>query len=206
MKKLKLTDYIFLGLLSLVGLVVYMLSVGIAAVAILPLGAVGYLLSNGIFGLLGGCVFVFMCSKISAPGTLTVFAVILVLVLAMMGGGYLPFVVSTLLAAVLADFILLRMGYTKAAAQYIAWPILQLGLLFGTLVPVWFFSQSFADDLMARGSSKALVADQLYYSQGVWAIASIAFTVLLSALGVWLARKILKKYLQPKTREVLLDE
>ncbi len=76
-KKLKLKDYIFLGLLSVVGLVVYMLSVGITAVAILPLGTVGYLLANGVFGLLGGCIFVFMCSKVSAPGTITVFSIIL---------------------------------------------------------------------------------------------------------------------------------
>lgn len=196
-KRLKLKDYILLGLLSVVGIVVYMLSVGIAAVAILPFGTVGYLLSNGIFGLLGGCVFLFMCSRVSAPGTMTVFTVILVLALAMIGGGYLPFVISTLLAAVLADLILFRLGYTKAAAQYIAWPLFQLGILFGTMVPVWLFSQRFADDLLARGSAQTLVEDQIRYSQGGWAVACIIFTVALSLLGVWLARRILKKYLQP---------
>ena len=70
-KSLNLKDYIFLGLLSIVGLVIYLVSVGLAAVAILPLGTVGYLLSNGIFGLLGGIVFVFICCKNSAKGRMT---------------------------------------------------------------------------------------------------------------------------------------
>lgn len=49
-------------------------------------------------------------------------------------------------------------------------------------------------DLTARGSSTALVEEQLRRSQGWWAVVSIAFTIFLSILGIWLARKVLKKY------------
>lgn len=95
-KSLKLKDYIFLGLLSVVGLVIYLVSVGLAAVAILPLGTGGYLLSNGIFGLLGGIVFVFICSKVSARGRMTVFFAILLLAVCSLGGAYLPFIITTM--------------------------------------------------------------------------------------------------------------
>ncbi|MGL6197670.1 MAG: MptD family putative ECF transporter S component [Lachnospiraceae bacterium] len=201
-KSLNLKDYIFLGLLSIVGLVIYLVSIGLAAVAILPLGTVGYLLSNGIFGLLGGIVFVFICSKISAKGRMTVFFAILLLVISSLGGAYLPFVISTMAAAVLSDLLLLRLGSERAIAQYISWPLMQVGILFGTMVPVWLFTQSFADVFIEKGSSAAYVADQIYYSQGGWAVASIAFTVLLSLTGVWIARKILIKYIQPQEEEL----
>ncbi len=195
MKQLKIKDYIFLGLISIVGLVIYLISVSIAAIAILPLGAIGYVLSNGIFGLLGGTFFVFMCHRCAAKGTVTIFSIILLVITSIFGGGYLPFLIFVMLGGIFADFILMAFGYRNLWGQLCAWIVYQWGILAATLVPVWFFSNSFAQDLAARGSSETLIQVQLQYSSGLWGLACIVMTAILSALGIVIARTILNKYL-----------
>ena len=55
--KLKTKDYIFLGMATVLSLVIYMIAMVLSSF----LGAFGHSISPGIWGLLGGVVFVYIC-------------------------------------------------------------------------------------------------------------------------------------------------
>ena len=82
---LKIKDYIFIGIMSIIGLVIYMISGGFSSL----FGVYGHVVSPGVFGLFGGTLMVFMSYKLAKPGMMIVFTVIQMMVFTLMGGGYL---------------------------------------------------------------------------------------------------------------------
>ena len=67
--KLKTKDYIFLGMATVLSLVIYMIAMVLSSF----LGAFGHSISPGIWGLLGGVVFVYICYNFNKFGIFTVF-------------------------------------------------------------------------------------------------------------------------------------
>lgn len=188
--KLKTKDFIFLGIMSIIGMVLYMIAMSVSSM----FGAFGHSISPGIFGLVSGTLFVFMCYKLGKPGMMTIFTAVQMLVFSMMGGAYLPWLITSMTAAVIADIVLAFGGFKKAWTQMIAWSLIQFGSACGAFVPIWFFAESFTKDWIERGQSAESMNAQIMNATGILGVISVVSVLGLSVLGVLIGRRILRKY------------
>lgn len=187
---LKIKDYIFIGIMSIIGLVIYMISGGFSSL----FGVYGHVVSPGVFGLFGGTLMVFMSYKLAKPGMMIVFTVIQMMVFTLMGGGYLPWVITAMTGAIIGDIILSKGGFDKFWSQASCWALMQLGSACGSFVPVWFFAESFKQTWVERGQSVEGMDAQIMYATGMWGVISVSIVIILSVLGIYIGRTILSKY------------
>lgn len=187
---LKTKDYIFIGMITIISLVVYMIAMAIASLG----GVFGHSISTGVFGLLAGVIFVFICYRYPKRGIFTIYTIVLLLFFSLMGGAYLPWFVTSAASAIAADIILNYFGYNRLIPQMIAWSFMQLGSAAGAWVPIWFFAESYRQEWIERGQSAASMDASIGYATGMWGIISAVSVFLLSCVGVFIGRSILKKY------------
>lgn len=187
---LKTKDFIFIGIMSVVGMALY----SIVLLIVMPFGTFGHSISPGVFGLLGGTLFVFMCVKCSKKGFMTTFVLIQMLMTIVMGAGYLPWFISSMTTALIADLILYFLNYNSLIAQVLAWPIVQCGSAAGAWIPIWFFVDSFKETWISRNQTVEQMEETIKYATGYFGILSVALVIILSIFGVILGRLILKKY------------
>ncbi len=171
---MKTKDYIFIGLATVISLVIYFFSIMISSIG----GAFGHSISPGIFGLLSGIIFVYISYNYSRKGIFTIYTIVLLLF-------------ST---AILADIILSVFGYDRAIPQVVSWALMQLGSAAGQWIPIWFFTDRFRQDWIDRGQSAATMDAMIHYAVGIWGIISVLVVASLSMIGVLIGRKVLKKY------------
>ncbi|BDP85719.1 hypothetical protein EfmAA610_29290 [Enterococcus faecium] len=111
-----------------------------------------------------------------------------------MGGAYLPWFISSISMAILADIILSVFGYDRAIPQVASWALMQLGSAAGQWIPIWFFTDRFRQDWIDKGQSAATMDAMIHYAVGIWGIISVLVVASLSMIGVLIGRKVLKKY------------
>lgn len=120
--------------------------------------------------------------------------IVLLLFFTLMGGAYLPWFISSISTAILADIILSVFGYDRAIPQVVSWALMQLGSAAGQWIPIWFFTDRFRQDWIDRGQSAATMDAMIHYAVGIWGIISVLVVASLSMIGVLIGRKVLKKY------------
>ncbi|HIE4081930.1 TPA: MptD family putative ECF transporter S component [Enterococcus faecalis] len=187
---MKTKDYIFIGLATVISLVIYFFSIMVSSIG----GAFGHSISPGIFGLLSGIIFVYISYNYPRKGIFTIYTIVLLLFFTLMGGAYLPWFISSISMAILADIILYVFGYDRAIPQVVSWVLMQLGSAAGQWIPIWFFTDRFRQDWIDRGQSAATMDAMIHYAVGIWGIISVLVVVSLSMIGVLIGRKVLKKY------------
>ena len=111
-----------------------------------------------------------------------------------MGGAYLPWWISSITGAFLADFVLKTFGYNNVISQCAALSLINIGSACGAWIPIIFFADSYRSDWIARGQSAEAMEASIKYGSGLWLILGIVCIITLSCIGVLIARKILKKY------------
>lgn len=187
---MKTKDYIFIGMITIISLVIYMLAMGIASLA----GTFGSGISPGIFGLLAGTIFVYICYQYPKKGIFTIYTIVLMTIFSLMGGVYLPWLVTSITSAIIADILLNFLGFNKILPQILAWSLMQLGSAAGQWIPIWFFANSFRKSWTGRGQDSASMDAMINYAKGGWGVLSVLLVFTLSSIGVLIGRKILKKY------------
>ena len=187
---LKTKDYIFLGMATVLSLVVYMIAMAISSL----LGTFGHSISPGFWGLLAGIIFVYICYNYQKFGIFTVFIVIHMIIFSVMGGAYLPWWVSSITGALLADIVLRIFGYDNVVSQCVALSLITIGSACGAWIPIIFFVDSYKSNWIARGQSVEAMDASIKYGSGSWLILGVICIIALSCIGVLIARKILKKY------------
>ena len=115
-----------------------------------------------------------------------------VIIFTLMGGAYLPWFISSISTAILADIILSVFGYDRAIPQVVSWALMQLGSAAGQWIPIWFFTDRFRQDWIDRGQSAATMDAMIHYAVGIWGIISVLVVASLSMIGVLIGRKVLK--------------
>ena len=188
--KLKTKDYIFLGMATVLSLVIYMIAMVLSSF----LGAFGHSISPGIWGLLGGVVFVYICYNFNKFGIFTVFIALHMIIFSIMGGSYLPWWITSLTGAILADLVLKIVGYNNIISQCLALSLINIGSACGAWIPIVFFADSYKSDWVARGQSVEAMDASIKYGSGSWLLLGIFIVIVLSSLGVIIGRKILNKY------------
>ena len=194
MRKLKIKDVVMTALLTALYLVFYMIS----SMGVMFLGQLGHAISPGITGLLTGAIFVFMTRKVGKFGQFIFMQAICMLIFSVMGAGYLPWVITSMVAAVIADLIASRSEKPAIWKVAIASGIFHVGQAWGSIIPSWFFLESYKAEWISRGQTPQAMEEMVKYTTGFMGVVSSFIVFALSVGGVFLGWLILRKHLEKK--------
>lgn len=177
---------------------IYMIFYLISSVGTVIFGPLGHAISPGLCALISGSVLVFMSRKIGKFGQFTIMTAILMLVFSLMGAGYLPWLITSMVAAVIADLIASRSNKTPIILLAIASGILHVGQAWGSIIPSWFFVESYKEEWIGRGQSVEDMEEMLKYTQGAMGIVSTLVVFALAFVGIYIGYAVMKKHLKTK--------
>lgn len=188
--KLKIKDFLLISLLTAIYILIYFVSMTVVT----PLGVFGHGISPGIQGLLAGSVIYFMSRKVGKMFQFTIMTLLIMGIFALMGGGYLPWLISSTVAAIVADIISSRTNNPSIFGLAISFGIMQVGQAFGQIIPALLFAEKFKNDWIKRGQSPEDMEKTLKYATGHWAIISTITIFILAFIGIYIAHRMLKKH------------
>ncbi len=188
--RLKVKDVMLIALLTALFVLIYMLSV----LLITPLGALGHSISPGICYLLGGTVLYFMSRKIGKMWQFTLMTLLMMGAMALFGGSYLPWFITSALAAIIADFIASGSKDVKLPKLAVASGIMAVGQIWGAVIPAMFFASKYKETWVKRGQTAAQVDAQIKYTSGAWGVTCTIIVFVMAFIGIYLGHKILKKH------------
>ncbi len=190
----KMKDVVTIALLTALYIVFYM----IAMVLITPFGPFGHAISPGVCALLTGAILVFLSRKVGKMWQFTLMTGILMVVFWLMGVGYLPWVISSLVMAAAADFIASRDGKSvKIWKLAIASGLIHVGQAWGAIIPSWFFLEQYKAHWVGRaGMTAEAMEAMIKATQGIMGVLATFTTFALAVAGVYLGYVILKKHLK----------
>lgn len=189
-KKLKIKDILLLALLTAIYMIIYMVCMAIIA----PLGAYGHSISPGICGIFSGTVIYFMSRKVGKMWQFTIFTLFVMGVFALMGGGYLPWLITSVSTAIIADIIASRVDKPSVGRLAIASGLIHMGQAWGAIIPSMFFLESYRSTWISRGQKAAEMDAMIKYTAGTWGIVNSLIIFALAVLGVYIGYFILKKH------------
>lgn len=189
-KKFKTKDLMFVALLTAIYIIIYMISMGLISL----LGSFGHAISPGVAGLLGGTVLYFMAKKVGKFGQFTLLTLLLMGFFALMGGAYLPWFITSVLTAIIADFITTKTGELTNLKLAVASGILHVGQAWGAIIPSWFFLQQYKETWMKRGQTAEDMDAMIRYTAGLWGVISTVIVFVLAFIGIYIGYSILKKH------------
>lgn len=190
--RLKIKDVVMVALLTALYLVFYMVS----GVLITMLGAFGHAVSPGVCAFIAGSIILFMTRKVGKFGQFTIMTAICLLLFTIMGAGYLPWLITSMVAAVIADFIASREVRPAVWKVAIASGIMHVGQAWGSIIPSWFFVESYREEWISRGQTPEAMDEMVRYTQGIMGVLATAVVFALAVAGVYLGYLILKKHLK----------
>lgn len=189
-KKLKIKDIVLIALLTALYMIIYI----VAMVPASALGAFGHAISPGICGLIAGPVIYFVNRKIGKMWEYTILTGLVMGVFALMGGGYLPWLVTSMITAVIADLIVSRSNKTSALKLAIASGIMHVGQAWGAIIPATFFLENYRTTWIERGQTAEFMDAGIKYTTGALGVLSTGVTFILAFIGVYIGYFILKKH------------
>ncbi|MBR3735876.1 MAG: MptD family putative ECF transporter S component [Lachnospiraceae bacterium] len=189
---LKIKDVVMIALLTALYLVFYMVSMA----GVTALGAFGHAVSPGLCALIAGSILFFMTRKVGKFGQFTILTAISLLLFTMMGAGYLPWIITSIVSAVIADLIASRECRPPVWKVALASGIMHIGQAWGSIVPSWFFVESYRENWIARGQTPEAMDEMIRYTQGAMGVLATAVVFVLAIAGVYLGYVILKKHLK----------
>lgn len=189
--KLKVKDFMLIALLTALYMIIYMISM----FAIAPLGAFGHAISPGICAVFSGTVIYFMSRR---PGKMWQFTIMTILVMAcftLMGGGYIPWYITSVGMAAIADLIASGKSRNAGVAKVaVASGLMHVGQAWGAIIPSIFFVSRYKSYWVMRGQSEAEMDMHIRYTAGMWGVFSSVIVFVLAVIGVYLGWFILRKH------------
>jgi len=194
---LKMKDLMTIALLTVVYMIIYMVSM----TAISALGQFGHAISPGICGLLAGAVLLFMNRKVGKMWEYTIFTALIMGIFTLMGAGYLPWVITSMVMAILADLIASRSNSTPVWQLAIASGLMHVGQAWGSILPASLFLESYRDEFINRGMMTAeAMEENIRYVTGLFGFLATVITFVLAFAGMYLGYVILRKHLATMKR------
>ncbi len=192
MRKLKIKDVVMTSLLTALYMVFYM----VASMIVMVLGQFGHAISPGICAILTGSVLLFLTRKVGKFGQFTIMQAICMLIFSIMGAGYLPWLITSMVAAVFADFIASREEKPAVWKVALASGVFHVGQAWGTIIPSWFFLESYKTEWIGRGQTPEAMEEMVKYTTGFMGVVSTFIVFALAVAGVYLGWLILRKHLK----------
>ena len=190
--RLKMKDFVLLALLTALYIIVYF----VAMMIISLMGPFGHAISPGVCGLLSGAILVFITRKIGKMWQFTLMELIIMGVFALMGAGYLPWFITSMIGAVLADLIASTSSKPSVLKVAIASGLIHVGNALGGIIPACFFAEQYMNEWIARGQKPDQMLAMVKATQGVMGILGTVITFVLSVIGVYIGYSILKGHLK----------
>lgn len=150
----------------------------------------------GIEMFLGAIFYLVAANRINKHGLLFIWVMIYALITAAMGYGFMvPYFVAV---AVISELTMIgKDSYRKPIRNMIGWSTYGIGMVLGIGVPCWIAWESYKEQAIASGFADATVKLQYdMVSSPSLMLVGVVITVILSALGVLLSQKILKKHFE----------
>ncbi len=190
--KLKLKDLVLIALLTVVYFLVYMA----AMVVMTMMGPLGHSMSPGITALLAGAIIIFMNRKIGKMWEYTIFTILLMGSFTLIGAGYLPWYITSISMAVLADLIASKNKQTSINKIAVASGLIHVGQAWGAIIPSTFFLESYRSHWIERGMKAEEMDAMIKFTSGVLGFLSTVGVFIMAAAGVYLGYLILRKHLE----------
>ncbi len=169
--------------------IAFTIGVGTVAVPILYLYG-----TAGIEMFLGAIFYLVAANRVNKHGLLFIWVMIYALITAAMGYAFMvPYFVAV---AVISELTMIgKDTYRNPIRNMIGWSTYGIGMLLGIGVPCWVAWESYQEQAVASGFADATVKLQYdMVSSPRLMLVGVIVTVILSALGVLFAQKILKKH------------
>lgn len=190
--RLKMKDFVLLALLTALYIIVYFVSMMLISL----MGPFGHAISPGICGLLSGAILIFISRKIGKMWQFTLMELIIMGVFALMGAGYLPWFITSMVGAVLADVIASTSNKPSVLKVAIASGLIHVGNALGGIIPACFFAEQYMNEWIARGQKPDQMLDMVKATQGTMGILATIIAFILSVIGVYIGYSILKGHLK----------
>ncbi|WP_277046701.1 MptD family putative ECF transporter S component [Solobacterium moorei] len=190
--RLKIKDFVLLALLTALYIIVYFVSMMLISL----MGPFGHAISPGICGLLSGAILIFISRKIGKMWQFTLMELIIMGVFALMGAGYLPWFITSMVGAVLADVIASTSNKPSVLKVAIASGLIHVGNALGGIIPACFFAEQYMNEWIARGQKPDQMLEMVKATQGTMGILATIIAFILSVIGVYIGYSILKGHLK----------
>ncbi|WP_314232039.1 MptD family putative ECF transporter S component [Solobacterium moorei] len=190
--RLKMKDFVLLALLTALYIIVYFVSMMLISL----MGPFGHAISPGICGLLSGAILIFISRKIGKMWQFTLMELIIMGVFALMGAGYLPWFITSMVGAVLADVIASMSNKPSVLKVAIASGLIHVGNALGGIIPACFFAEQYMNEWIARGQKPDQMLEMVKATQGTMGILATIIAFTLSVIGVYIGYSILKGHLK----------
>ena len=194
MQKLKIKDIVMVALISALYLILYTVS----GMGTMIIGPMGHAISPGLCGLITGSIFFFITRKIGKFGQFMIMQAICMVIFSIMGAGYLPWVITSMLGALVADLIASRENSPALWKVIVASGIFHVGQAFGSIIPSMFFMESYREEWISRGQTPEAMDEMIKYTSGAMGIVSTVIVFVLAAVGVLIGYLILRKHFEKK--------
>ena len=190
--RLKMKDFVLLALLTALYIIVYF----VAMMLISLMGPFGHAISPGVCGLLSGAILIFISRKIGKMWQFTLMELIIMGVFALMGAGYLPWFITSMVGAILADVIASTSNKPSVLKVAIASGLIHVGNALGGIIPACFFAEQYMNEWIARGQKPEQMLEMVKATQGTMGILATIIAFTLSVIGVYIGYSILKGHLK----------
>lgn len=191
-KGLTTKNFVLIALLTALYVVVTFVAMMLTSV----FGAFGHAISPGIMGLLSGAIIVFMSRKVGKMWQFTIMVAIIMAVSALAGGAYLPWLISSMLGAVIADFIASREEKPSVFKLALASAFIHVGSAMGAVIPSLFFAKQYFEEWVKRGQTPEQMQQMMSATQGFMALVGTVLNAGLAFAGVYIGWFILRKHLK----------
>lgn len=191
-KGLTTKNFVLIALLTALYAVLTMVSTMIVS----AFGAFGHAISPGVMGLFSGAILIFMSRKVGKMWQFSIMVAILMVIASFTGGSYLPWIISSMLGAIIADFIASREEKPSVLKLAIASAFIHVGSAMGAVIPSLFFAEQYFNEWVKRGQSPEQMRQMMESTQGFMALLGTVINAGLAIAGVYIGWLILKKHLK----------
>lgn len=166
-------------------------TIGMATVAVPVIYLYG---TAGIEMFLGAIFYMVAANRINKHGLLFIWVMIYALITGAMGYAYM--VPYFAVVGVLAELTMVgKDAYRKPVRNMIGWSVYGIGMVLGIGIPCWVAWESYKQQALGSGFADATIKLQYdMVSTPALMLVGVVVTVILSALGVMVSQKILKKH------------
>ena len=194
MKMLKMKDIVMVALLTAVYFIAYMICSTVSTM----FGPFGHSISPGICSLLAGIVLYFVSRKVGKFLQFTLMQAIIMVLFSIMGAGYLPWFITSMIGAIIADIIASRESKPSLVKLGIASGIFHVGQALGSIIPSMFFMESYKEEWVSRGQTPEQMDEMIKMATGVMGVLAVVVVFILAFVGILIGHLILGKHFAKK--------
>ncbi|MBR4669313.1 MAG: MptD family putative ECF transporter S component [Butyrivibrio sp.] len=194
MKMLKIKDVVMVALLTALYFVAYMVGSGVSMV----FGPFGHAISPGLCGFFTGVVFYFVSRKIGKFLQFSLMQAIVMILFSIMGAGYLPWIITSMICAIIADLIASRESKPAVWKVAVASGVFHVGQALGAIIPSIFFMESYKADWVSRGQTPEHMDEMIAATTGAMGVIATVIVFALAFAGIYLGHLILRKHFEKK--------